>query len=222
MASGALLCDNYKLIDDWKKRGLVQGDTLDLTLAAYNAGIGAVRRSGGMPSGSPDYENQTKPYVAKIRATEAAFSRLLSPFLGLGLPGITDTGNKVVDLAFRFLGLPYVWGGGNINGPSSGGFDCSGLTQWAYAAAGVRLPRTAEAQFHATRRLTRAELRPGDLVFFDHADPGQPGVTITHVGLYAGDGLMLDAPAPGAVVRVEPLWRSFAGGGRVATRGIGD
>ena len=54
---------------------------------------------------------------------------------------------------------------------------------------------------------------------FDHADPQQPGVRITHVGLYAGNGQMIDAPAPGAVVRVDPIWRSFAGGGRVPVPG---
>jgi len=202
MASGALLCDNYKLIDDWKKRGLVQGDTLDLTLAAYNAGIGAVRRSGGMPSGSPDYENQTKPYVAKIRATEAAFSRLLSPFLGLGLPGITDAGNKVVDLAFRFLGLPYVWGGGNINGPSGGGFDCSGLTSYAvYAATGTVLPRTSETQWHVGTEIPLDQARPGDLLF-GNWQAGGPG----HVAIYIGGGQMVHAPTTGDVVRVGAVF----------------
>ena len=82
------------------------------------------------------------------------------------------------------------------------------------AAAGARLPRVAEAQYRATQRVARAELRPGDLVFFC-CDPGQPGVAVSHVGLYAGDGLMLDAPAPGAVVRLEPLWRGYVGAGRV-------
>jgi cell wall-associated NlpC family hydrolase len=58
-------------------------------------------------------------------------------------------------------------------------------------------------------------MRPGDLDFCC-CDPGQPGVAVSHVGLYAGDGLMLDAPAPGAVVRLEPHWRGYGGGGRVA------
>lgn len=202
MASGNLLCDNYKQIDDWKKRGLVEGNTLDLTLAAYNAGAGAVRRSGGMPSGSPDYENQTKPYVAKIRATEAAFSRLLSPFFGLGLGGTSDVGNRVVDLAFKFLGLPYVWGGGNIHGPSGGGFDCSGLTSYAvHAATGITLPRTSETQWHVGTEIPLELARPGDLLF-GNWQAGGPG----HVAIYIGGGQMVHAPTTGDVVRVGTVF----------------
>ncbi|MEE2034696.1 C40 family peptidase [Rhodococcus chondri] len=200
MASGQYLCDSYKLIEGWKQRGLVEGDTLDLTLAAYNAGAGAVRRSGGMPSGSPDYENQTKPYVAKIRATEVAFARLLSPFLGLGIGmgALSDTGNRVVDLAFKFLGLPYVWGGGNINGPSGGGFDCSGLTSYAvHAATGIALPRTSETQWRVGTEIPLALARPGDLLFGNWQAAG-PG----HVAIYIGGGQMVHAPTTGDVVRV--------------------
>ncbi|WP_241385365.1 bifunctional lytic transglycosylase/C40 family peptidase [Rhodococcus sp. CH91] len=202
MASGNLLCDNYKLIDDWKRRGLVEGDTLDLTLAAYNAGVGAVRRSGGMPSGHPDYENQTKPYVAKIRATEHVFARMLSPFLGLGIGGSSDVGNRIVDLAFKFLGLPYVWGGGNIHGPSGGGFDCSGLTSHAvYAATGVTLPRTSETQWHIGTEVPLVAARPGDLLF-GNWQAGGPG----HVAIYIGGGQMVHAPTTGDVVRVGPVF----------------
>ncbi|QRI75387.1 MULTISPECIES: bifunctional lytic transglycosylase/C40 family peptidase [Rhodococcus] len=202
MASGNLLCDNYRQIEQWKAQGVVRGDTLDLTLAAYNAGLGAVRRSGGMPSGSPDYENQTKPYVAKIRATEMVFARLLSPFFGLGLPGMTETGNRVVDLAFRYLGLPYVWGGGNVNGPSGGGFDCSGLTSYAvYAATGVRLPRTSQTQWRVGTEIPIQLARPGDLVFGNWQSDG-PG----HVGIYIGGGQMVHAPTFGDVVRVGAVF----------------
>lgn len=201
MASGNLLCDDYALIEKWKKEGLVEGDTLDLTIAAYNAGVGAVRRSGGMPSGSPDYENQTKPYVAKIRATEAAFARLLSPFLGLTL-GSSDTGNRIVDLAFKFLGLPYVWGGGNIHGPSGGGFDCSGLTSYAvYAATGIALPRTSETQWHVGTEIPLDQARPGDLLF-GNWQAGGPG----HVAIYIGGGQMVHAPTTGDVVRVGTVF----------------
>ena len=202
MASGNLLCDNYKLIDDWKRRGLVEGDTLDLTLAAYNAGVGAVRRSGGMPSGHPDYENQTKPYVAKIRASEPVFARMLSPFLGLGIGGSSDVGNRIVDLAFKFLGLPYVWGGGNINGPSGGGFDCSGLTSHAvFAATGITLPRTSETQWHVGTEIPLQLARPGDLLF-GNWQAGGPG----HVAIYIGGGQMVHAPTTGDVVRVGTVF----------------
>ncbi|MEU5843451.1 NlpC/P60 family protein [Rhodococcus sp. NPDC047139] len=203
MASGNLLCDNYKLIDGWKKRGLVEGDTLDLTLAAYNAGVGAVKRSGGMPSGHPDYENQTKPYVAKIRAAEPVFARMLSPFLGLGIGGgSSDLGNRIVDLAFKYLGLPYVWGGGNISGPSGGGFDCSGLTSYAvFGATGITLPRTSETQWHVGTEVPLHAARPGDLLF-GNWQAGGPG----HVAIYIGGGQMVHAPTTGDVVRVGPVF----------------
>jgi cell wall-associated NlpC family hydrolase len=118
---------------------------------------------------------------------------------------------RALALARTQLGVPYRWGGGE----PGRGFDCSGLTQWAFAEAGHRLPRTAQQQFFATQRVGRADLRPGDLVFFA-GDPAQPDQWITHVGVYAGGGRMVDAPAPGAVVREEPVWwASFVGGGRV-------
>lgn len=99
--------------------------------------------------------------------------------------------------AFAFaktkLGDPYVYG---ASGPST--FDCSGLTSWAYRQAGVSLPRTAAEQANAgTRIYSQSQLAVGDLVIFygDHH----------HVGLYAGDGMVLHAPKPGAVVRYEAI-----------------
>lgn len=90
------------------------------------------------------------------------------------------------------LGKPYVWG---ANGPS--GFDCSGLTQWAYAQAGVGLPRTSQAQSGSGQRVSLAEARPGDLVAYrDDA---------SHIGMYAGNGQVIHAPYPGAPVRYDPV-----------------
>ncbi|MEE2061678.1 NlpC/P60 family protein [Rhodococcus artemisiae] len=202
MASGALLCDNWSRIEGWKRDGRVMGDTLGLTLAAYNAGLGAVLRSGGMPSGLPDYENQTKPYVAKILSARPIFERVLSPFIALGLPAIGDGGQRVIDEASRYLGLPYVWGGGNIHGPSGGGFDCSGLTSFAvHAATGISLPRTSETQWHVGTEIPLSEALPGDLVFGNWQAAG-PG----HVGIYIGGGQMVHAPTTGDVVRVGDVF----------------
>ncbi|MEU3658906.1 NlpC/P60 family protein [Streptomyces sp. NPDC032940] len=90
------------------------------------------------------------------------------------------------------LGKPYIWG---ANGPS--GFDCSGLTQWAYAQAGVGLPRTSQEQRYAGRRIPLSEARPGDLVAYrDDA---------SHIGMYAGNGQVIHAPHPGAPVRYDPV-----------------
>ncbi|WP_213574189.1 bifunctional lytic transglycosylase/C40 family peptidase [Rhodococcus sp. USK13] len=200
MASGNLLCDTYEQIDAWKRQGRVSGDTLDLTIAAYNAGSGAVLRSGGMPSGSPDYETQTKPYVAKIRATEPSFAQLLAPLIGLPLGD--GVGGRVVESAFRYLGLPYVWGGGNVNGPSGGGFDCSGLTSFAvHAAAGIALPRTSETQWNVGQEIPMDQAQPGDLLF-GNWQSGGPG----HVAIYIGNGQMIHAPTTGDVVRIADVF----------------
>lgn len=120
----------------------------------------------------------------------------------------------MVALARAQLGKPYVLGGAS---PATG-FDCSGLVQWVYGRLGLRLPRTAQQQFDATLRVPPDRLQPGDLVFFAHTYPSvEP---ITHVGLYVGDGRMIDAPAEGEVVREEPLFAGYwlahyAGAGRV-------
>ncbi|CAK7281617.1 Putative endopeptidase [Streptomyces misionensis JCM 4497] len=108
-----------------------------------------------------------------------------------------------VAYAFAKLGSPYVWG---ASGPDA--FDCSGLIQAAYRSAGVSLPRTTYAQIGAGRRVSRSELRPGDLVFFYSG--------VSHVGLYIGDGRMIHAPNPSAPVRVAPIDEMpFAGATRV-------
>ncbi|ORI17799.1 lytic transglycosylase [Rhodococcus sp. 1163] len=201
MASGNLLCDINSQVEKWKSAGLVKGDSLDLTIAGYNAGAGAVLKSGGMPSGTPDYENQTKPYVAKIRATEMQFAAILTPFAGIDIAGI---GGRAVQLAMDYLGLPYVWGGGNINGPSGGGFDCSGLTSYAvYKASGgaVTLPRTSETQWGVGTEIPLPLAQPGDLLF-GNWQSGGPG----HVAIYIGNGQMVHAPTTGDVVRVAPVF----------------
>ena len=111
--------------------------------------------------------------------------------------GVTSTAaTAAVHAALGQLGTPYVWGG---EGP--GGFDCSGLVQWAYAVAGIALPRVAQAQFDAGPSVPAdAPLLPGDLVFF-----GASARAVSHVGIYLGDGRFLDAPHGGATVRVDVL-----------------
>jgi cell wall-associated NlpC family hydrolase len=85
------------------------------------------------------------------------------------------------------LGSPYVYGSG---GPST--FDCSGLTSWAYAQAGVSLPRTSQSQANIGTRVTQSQLQPGDLVFYYSG--------ISHVGMYVGNGQIIHAPRTGSVV----------------------
>lgn len=128
-------------------------------------------------------------------------------------PGAPTPG--VVAVARQYLGMPYAWGGAN---PSTS-FDCSGLVQWSYGQLGVRLPRTAQMQYQATARVETADLKPGDLVFFGRTYP-DPNDWITHVGIYVGDGQMINAPVEGKPISVMPVFTGFwgahyAGGGRV-------
>ena len=104
-----------------------------------------------------------------------------------------------VRAAYTRLGMPYVWGAG---GPTA--FDCSGLTSWAWAQAGVYLPHSSAAQFNSGPRVAQSALQPGDLVFFYSP--------IHHVGIYVGGGNMIDAPHTGTVVAVRPVfWANYVG-----------
>ena len=107
-----------------------------------------------------------------------------------------------VQTALAQVGKPYQWAG---SGPHN--FDCSGLTSYAWRAAGVSLPHNSGMQYNATMRVSRSELQPGDLLFFYNP--------ISHVSMYIGDGMMVEAPYSGKTVRVRSIERSgFVGAGR--------
>jgi len=155
--------------------------------------------------------NHLDSYVDMVLAIAARY--------GLGTPEPellegTAALARVVALARTQIGRPYVWGGAS---PVTS-FDCSGLVQWAFGQLGARLPRTAQQQFDATRRVSRNDLKPGDLVFFERTYPSHE--RITHVGIYVGNGRMVNAPTTGDVIREMDVFNGywgarFAGGGRV-------
>jgi len=104
----------------------------------------------------------------------------------------------VVRFARHFLGVPYSYGG---TSPGSG-FDCSGFTRFVYAHFGIALPHYSGGQFGMGRRVSRARLRPGDLLFFDG---------LGHVGLYVGRGRFIHAPHTGTRVSIDTLSGWYAG-----------
>jgi cell wall-associated NlpC family hydrolase len=118
------------------------------------------------------------------------------------VPAPSSSAQVAVDTARAQLGKPYVYAG---SGPDV--FDCSGLTMYAWAAAGVSLPHNAEAQYQSLPHVSQSELQPGDLVFF--------GSPIHHVGIYVGGGTMIEAPYTGVDVRYHTIYRpDYAGGAR--------
>ncbi|GAA1413423.1 C40 family peptidase [Kitasatospora putterlickiae] len=131
---------------------------------------------------------------AKVNAQEAAATRASRSAAErpADTGPVTGRAATIVQFAYAQLGKPYVWG---ATGPS--GYDCSGLTGAAYRAAGVKLPRVSQDQWKAGARISRADLQPGDLVFF-YAD-------LHHVGLYIGEGKMIHAPRTGKNVEVLPI-----------------
>ncbi|MFF4542277.1 C40 family peptidase [Streptomyces aureus] len=174
--------------------------------------------------------NHSSEYVANVLGWIDQYSAAAR---GPDLKNVSGKVRTVIDAALSQRGVPYSWGGGNAEGPSYGiccspsgksgtavkGFDCSGLTTYAYARAGISLPRTAAAQSDIGRRipasLGTSALKPGDLVFYAYA-PGRDS-TIYHVGIYAGSGQMINAARPGTLVRLDPVnaMSGFAGGARL-------
>jgi cell wall-associated NlpC family hydrolase len=130
--------------------------------------------------------------AAAQKAAKAAQSAGSTGSTGSGSAANTSIAQQVIAFARDQLGKPYVWG---ATGPDS--FDCSGLTQAAYKAAGINLPRTTWDQVNVGHRVSVDALQPGDLIFF-YSD-------ISHVGLYIGDGQMIHAPHTGTVVKIAPI-----------------
>lgn len=143
--------------------------------------------------------------AAAEAAAEAAALDLQPPIPRSTTPTATaSNGNAqaAVDAALSQIGKPYQWGAA---GPDS--YDCSGLTLWAWAHAGVSLPHNSGAQYAATPRVAQSDWQPGDLLFY--------GSPIHHVGMYIGGGRMVEAPYTGSQVRVVSPYRSdYVGAGR--------
>jgi cell wall-associated NlpC family hydrolase len=125
---------------------------------------------------------------------------------------VSDRASQLVVNAMGFLGVPYKRGGNN----AESGFDCSGFVRAMYEqTVGLLLPRRANEQAAATQTIDKADLQPGDLVFFNTMRRA-----FSHVGIYVGDGKFIHSPKPGAEVRVEDMrvsyWqRRFDGARRV-------
>ncbi|WP_230985947.1 C40 family peptidase [Microbispora oryzae] len=146
-------------------------------------------------------------------------SKLGDPYDG-DVPAVLPSGRGAIAVraALRMIGVPYSWGGGGPGGPSFGtgrgagtkGFDCSGLTEYAWSKAGVSIGSSTGPQWHSGKHVDRSQLQPGDLVFFAN-NPRNPD-TIHHVGLYIGKGKMVHAPHTGSHVQIAPMSRSdYAG-----------
>jgi cell wall-associated NlpC family hydrolase len=142
----------------------------------------------------------TTPFIPSTRASPAG----AEPIGDRALP--ESVGSVPVDVAKRYLGIRYVFGGTD----PAVGLDCSGLVQLVFRQLGINLPRTAQQQYNATARIERSELQPGDLVFFarTYADPND---FVTHVGIYIGGGMQINAPTEGQVVSIQPVFTGFWG-----------
>ncbi|MDH6126323.1 bifunctional lytic transglycosylase/C40 family peptidase [Kitasatospora sp. GP82] len=186
----------------------VPGDKQGNLLAAYNAGPYAVIKAGGVPAYS-----ETQGYVRSIRSLALSFT---APTTSTSLV-LSPQSSGAIYFAQTKLGTPYLWGGEGLSS-QDGRFDCSGLTQAAYASVGITLPRVANDQWYAGEHPSRDQLRPGDLVFFanDLTDPR----SIHHVGIYVGGGYMIDAPHTGAVIRYDTIdQKGYIGATRVTSDG---
>jgi peptidoglycan DL-endopeptidase CwlO len=161
-----------------------------------------------------DLEEELRQEILQQRRREAAAARAAAspspppsaPAAGTPTapPPVSGSGAAAaIAAAESVLGVPYVYAGAS---PQTG-FDCSGLTMWAWSHAGVSLPHSSQMQYASLPHVSRDQLQPGDLVFFYNP--------IHHVGLYVGGGMMIHAPHTGSVVsRVAVYWQYFTGAAR--------
>jgi cell wall-associated NlpC family hydrolase len=170
------------------------------SLAAVQARVVELQALLGFAGAAPKTSNasRTAGFASLLAGAMAGTSTTAATAAGTGGVGATSTvdlGAAAVAKAKEYSGVPYLWGGED---PKTG-VDCSGLVQTVYSQLGIDLPRVAADQSRAgTRVASLDQARPGDLVFF-----GSPA---HHVGIYVGDGRMIDAPRAGKTVGVHRLW----------------
>ncbi len=136
-------------------------------------------------------ENPKPVRVVRRTVTARSVTRAPAPVANNPIPQ-TVNGNAVLEIASRYVGVPYVYGGA-----SPSGFDCSGFTSYVYAQLGISLPRSSSAQRYAGQVISRADAKPGDLIW-------SPG----HVAIYAGGNMQIDAPRPGKTIQFRGIWQS--------------
>jgi cell wall-associated NlpC family hydrolase len=144
----------------------------------------------------------SSPRQAAVATTAAPAMNQVANNVAPSSSGSSASSSAIIAYASNFLGIPYVWGG-----TSPSGFDCSGFTQYVFAHFGINLPRVSQDQQNVGTYESRANLQPGDLVFF-----GSPA---HHVGIYVGNGDYINSPHTGADLCIAPLDYDFTYGRRV-------
>ncbi|MGX1778558.1 peptidoglycan DD-metalloendopeptidase family protein [Nocardia brasiliensis] len=195
ISQGRYDCELVGIAKQGLAEGTLRGDLTELWLSMYNCGAGETLRQGQVCQ-----NNETRNYVRAIPAAARGFTSTES----VGSP----VGAAIVEEAMRWLGYPYVWGGGGPEGPTAAeggapGFDCSGLTVRAVAiATGGRiiLPRTSQEQVDDPRGIAvpDSKIQPGDLIFPAGPAPG-------HVAVYLGEGTVVHAPQTADVIKTAPI-----------------
>jgi cell wall-associated NlpC family hydrolase len=171
--------------------------------SALQQGKLAARLAAAMATKRQTAQKKINLLNSKVFAKAMAVFRQTGNYPNINIPTANTIGAQALRFALTKRGDPYVWGAA---GPSA--FDCSGLVLWAYAQVGISLPHFTGDQWSMGVHVARADLQPGDLVFF-YPDIG-------HVGLYIGNGLMVDAPNFGEPVQVEPvMWDVYVGAVRI-------
>lgn len=144
---------------------------------------------------------------AVVSAADTTFSGGATAYIPVAPPPDGSKASQVISIAMQYLGVPYVWGGSS---PATG-FDCSGFTSYVFAQIGISLPHHAASQYGYGVPVSRDDLQPADLVFFNG---------LGHMGMYIGNGLFIHAPHTGDVVKISSIHDSWYAGTWVGARRI--